>query len=139
MKEWLKGTKGMTLIEIMVVIAIIGLIATMAVINIMGRFEKAKMDTARTQVKALEQALEQYYLDNSSYPSSEEGLKGLVEAPSGAKRFQPGGYIKKVPEDPWGQEYSYVSPGGQGHPFEISSNGPDRQEGTDDDIKSWEE
>ena len=135
------NNKGMTLIEIMVVITILGLIAAMVTVNVMGRLEKAKLDTAMTQIKSLEQALEQYRLDNGSYPSTEQGLAGLVEAPSGAKRFQPGGYLKggKVPDDSWNEPFSYLSPGTQGHPFEIVSKGPDREEGTDDDVKSWEE
>ncbi len=132
------NNRGMTLIEIMVVVAIIGLVMAMVTVNVMSRFAKAKVDTARTQAKALEQSLEQYYLDNGSYPSTEQGLSALVEAPGGAKRFQPGGYLKggKVPKDPWGHEYDYISPGATGQPFEISSKGPDGQEGTDDDIKS---
>lgn len=137
----LRTNKGMTLIEIMVVITILGLIAAMVTVNVMGRLEKAKMDTARTQIKSIEQALEQYRLDNGSYPSSEQGLNALVEAPSGSRRFQPGGYLKggRVPLDPWRKEFSYVSPSPQGYPYEITSGGPDGQEGTDDDIKSSEE
>ena len=138
MKKIFKNARGMTLIEIMVVIAILGLIATMVTVNVMSNFDKAKVDTTRTQIKSLEQALEQYRLDNGSYPTTEQGLSALVTAPSGdaAKRFQPGGYIKKVPQDTWRHDYSYVSPGAQGHPYEVSSLGPDGQEGTDDDIKS---
>lgn len=140
-ESFLKGSVGMTLIEIMVVVSIIGLVMAMVTVNVMSRFAKAKVDTARTQIKALEQSLEQYYLDNGSYPSTEQGLSALVEAPSGSKRFQPGGYLKggKVPKDPWGTEFEYVSPGATGQPFDIVSIGPDRQEGTDDDIKSTDE
>lgn len=141
MKKILKNARGMTLIEIMVVITILGLIAAMVTVNVMGRLEKAKLDTARTQMKSVEQAMEQYRLDSGNYPSTEQGLKALVEAPADSKRFQPGGYLKggKVPLDPWRHDFSYVSPGTQGHPYEITSSGPDGQEGTDDDIKSSEE
>lgn len=118
----------MTLVEIMVVVAIIGLIATTAIVNIMKQFERAKVKTAKTQMKSFEQAIEQYYLDNGNYPSTEQGLGALAE----------GEYIKKVPKDPWKKDYSYSSPGQQGNPYEISSAGPDKQEGTEDDIKSWE-
>lgn len=129
LKEYLDRTKGMTLIEIMVVIAIIGLIGTVAVINITKQFERAKVKTAKTQMKSLEQAIEQYYLDNGSYPGTDQGLKALAQ----------GEYIKKVPKDPWKKDYFYSSPGAEGNPYEISSGGPDKQEGTEDDIKSWVE
>ena len=141
MQKIFKNARGMTLIEIMVVITILGLIAAMVTVNVMSRLDKAKVDTTKTQIKSLEQALEQYRLDNGSYPTTEQGLNALVTAPSGdaAKRFQPGGYIKKVPQDPWRHDYSYLSPGTNGHPYEITSNGSDGQEGTDDDIKSSED
>lgn len=122
-------TAGMTLVEIMVVISIIGLVMAMVTVNVMKRFEKAKIQTTGTQMKAIEQALEQYYLDNGNYPSSDQGLAVLEQ----------GEYIKKVPKDPWKRDFVYVSPGTEGNPFEISSGGPDKQEGTEDDIKSWEE
>lgn len=127
-KKFLKSATGMTLVEIMVVISIIGLVMAMVTVNVMKRFEKAKIQTTQTQIKALEQALEQYYLDNSEYPSTDQGLEALAA----------GDYVKKVPKDPWKRNYSYTSPGTEGNPFEIMSAGPDKQEGTDDDIKSWE-
>lgn len=126
-KFLLRSTKGMTLVEIMVVISIIGLVMAMVTVNVMKRFEKAKVQTTQTQMKALEQALEQYYLDNGAYPSTDQGLEALAS----------GEYVKKVPKDPWKRGYSYTSPGTEGNPFEITSAGPDKQEGTDDDIKSW--
>lgn len=119
----------MTLVEIMVVIAIIGLVGTVAIVNITKQFRKAQVKTSRTQMKSIEQALEQYYLDNGNYPTSDQGLQALVE----------GEYINKVPKDPWKKDYAYTSPGTEGNPFEISSPGPDKQEGTEDDIKSWQE
>ena len=125
-KDQFKSERGMTLIEIMVVIAIIGLIGTVAIVNIMKQFEKAKVKTAKTQIKAVEQAVEQYYLDNSRYPTTEEGLNALAA----------GEYLKKAPKDPWKKDFSYTSPGADGSPFEIKSAGPDKQEGTEDDIKS---
>lgn len=128
-KKFLKQNGGMTLVEIMVVISIIGLVMAMVTINVMKRFEKAKIQTTRTQIKALEQALEQYYLDNGNYPSTEQGLSTLAD----------GEYLKRLPKDAWKRDYNYVSPGTEGNPFEISSAGPDKQEGTEDDIKSWQE
>lgn len=124
----LKRSAGMTLIEIMVVVAIIGLIGTVAIININKQFQKAQVKTARTQIKAVQQAVEQYYLDNGTYPSTEQGLSVLAEED----------YLTKVPKDPWKRDFSYSSPGTEGNPYEISSGGPDRQEGTGDDINSWE-
>ncbi|MDO8527619.1 MAG: type II secretion system major pseudopilin GspG [Deltaproteobacteria bacterium] len=138
------NNKGMTLIEIMVVITIMGVIAAMVTVNVMGNLEKAKIKTAATLMKSVEQALETYHLDNGGYPSTDQGLSALVDSGGGgsgdAKRFQPGGYLKggKIPKDPWGKELSYISPGSQGQPYEIISSGPDKQEGTDDDIKSSE-
>lgn len=121
----LLGRSGMTLVEIMVVISIIGLVMAMVTVNVMKRFEKAKIQTTHTQIKAFEQALEQYFMDNGSYPSGEQGLSTLQ-----------GEYLKKVPKDPWKKDYVYTSPGAEGSPYEIMSYGPDKQEGTDDDIKS---
>ena len=131
----------MTLIEIMVVITILGLIATIVTVNVMGRLEKARHDTTVTQIMSVEQALEQYRLDNGGYPTTEQGLQSLVTAPSFGKtasRFPSEGYLKKVPKDAWGEEFLYSSPGVNGHPVEIVSRGPDKTEGTDDDIKNWE-
>lgn len=120
--------KGMTLVEIMVVIAIIGLVMALVGVNVMKRFEKAKGQTAKAQIKSIEQALDQYYLDNGGYPSTEQGLKALAD----------GEYMKKIPKDPWKHDFDYTSPGTEGNPYEIVSAGPDKQGGTDDDIKSWE-
>lgn len=124
----LRTNKGMTLVEIMVVISIIGLVMAMVTVNVMKRFEKAKEQTTKTQIRAIEQALEQYYLDNGNYPSGDQGLRALAE----------GEYLKggKVPKDPWKREFVFVVPGSEGNPYEIISAGPDKQEGTEDDIKS---
>lgn len=141
----LKNNRGMTLIEIMVVVTILGLIATIVTVNVIGQLDKAQIDTTATQISSLEQALEQYRLDAGRYPSTEQGLRALIEAPSvgkAPKRYPSGGYLKskggKLPEDPWGEEFVYTSPGIHGNPYEIFSKGPDGVEGSDDDIKSWE-
>ena len=138
------NNRGMTLIEIMVVITILGLITAIVTVNVMDRLEKARLDTAKTQIKSLEQALEQYRLDNGSYPSTEQGIQALVSAPTFGKvpkRYPSGGYLTggKLPKDSWGEEFIYSSPGAQGNTYEISSKGPDSQTGNEDDIKSWEE
>jgi general secretion pathway protein G len=146
MKKWLRNVKGMTLIEIMVVITILGLIATVVTVNVLDRLDEAKVSTAKTQIKSLEEALDQYRRDNGVYPSTEQGLQALVEKPTIGripKRYPSKGYIKgdKVPNDPWDCEYKYYSPGIQGHEYEIYSLGRDCQEGgeeTDADIPSFE-
>lgn len=141
------GQKGMTLIEIMVVIAIIGIIATVLAVNVMGRFEKAKIDATKTQIKSFEQALDMFRLDNGFYPSTEQGLMALVEKPSGGNRevkyYPSSGYLKqkKVPKDPFGCDFTYYSPGQSGNPYEIISLGDDCMEGGENvaaDIKSYE-
>lgn len=127
-RKFLRGEQGMTLIEIMVVIAIIGIVATLFTMNVMKRMEKAKINAAKAGIKSVEQVLEQYNLDNGEYPGGQEGISALGE----------GDYFKgnKVPKDPWNQDYIYMSPGPNGEEFVITSKGPDKKEGTDDDISS---
>ena len=144
MKNLWKNARGMTLIEIMVVITILGIIATLVTVNVMDRLEKARLETTKTQIKSLEQVLDQYRLDNGSYPTTEQGLQALVAAPTFGKvpkRYPATGYVKggRLPKDAWGEDFVFSSPGGNGHPYEIFSKGPDNQAGTDDDIKSWED
>jgi len=146
MKRFLAGTRGMTLIEIMVVITILGLIATVVTVNVLDRLDEAKVGTAKTQMKGFEEGLDQFRRDNGFYPSTEQGLLALIEKPSIGripKRFPPKGYLKgdRVPQDPFGCDYSYYSPGLQGHEYEIYSLGRDCQEGgegVDADISSFE-
>jgi general secretion pathway protein G len=143
MKKILGNARGMTLIEIMVVLAIMGVIMALVGTSVMDRLAKAKVQAAQAQIKGFEDALEQYQLDNDSYPSSDQGLSALVQKPSTGKipkNYPAKGYLKggKVPNDPFGGEYSYMSPGSQGHEYEIISAGKDGQEGTEDDITSYE-
>ena len=139
-KNWLKDASGMTLIEIMVVVTILGMIAAAVTVSVTRQMKKAQVSTAKTQMKSLEEALEHYRLEAGSYPSTEQSLNALVTPPAGkaGENFPEEGFIKKVPKDPWGEEFRYTSPGANGHPYEIVSPGPDRQEGTSDDIKNWE-
>lgn len=140
------GESGMTLIEIMVVLAIIGVIGTVVTVNVLDSLDQAKVETTATQIRSLESALDGYRRDNGVYPSTEQGLKALVEKPSigrTPKRYPKSGYLKggKVPQDPFGCDYIYYSPGIYGHDYEIISLGRDCQEGGEDidaDIKSWE-
>ena len=140
------SSKGMTLIEIMVVITILGLIATFATVNVLERLDEAKVSKAQIQIKIFEEALDQYRRDSGSYPSTEQGLQSLVEKPSLGrvpKRYPSGGYLreKRIPKDPWNCEYTYYSPGLQGNEYEIYSYGADCEEGgeeIDADITSFE-
>lgn len=140
-----RNTYGFTLIEIMVVVVILGILAGLIVPRIMDKPEEAKRTKAEIQIKALEQALKFYKLDNGSYPTTEQGLQALVEPPSVgslAKRWKEGGYLEKgrVPKDPWGFDFVYISPGLHSD-FDLMSYGPDGEpggEGKDADINNWE-
>ena len=141
----ISSQKGFTLIEIMVVVVIIGILAALIVPNIMGRTDQAKVTATRTQIEALGQSLDMYRLDNHVYPSTEQGLKALIEKPAGnpePKNWAEGGYLKKkkIPMDGWDHEFIYVSPGTHGG-YDLYSYGADGKEGgegLDADIKSWE-
>ncbi|WP_028583033.1 type II secretion system major pseudopilin GspG [Desulfogranum mediterraneum] len=139
------GEAGFTLIELMVVMVILGILAGLIVPRIMDRPEEARRTKAAIQIQSIEQALKLYKLDNGQYPSTEQGLQALVEAPSVgrlAKRWRSGGYLEKgkVPQDPWGNEFIYLSPGLHGD-FDLLSYGPDNEPGgeeSDADINNWE-
>jgi len=139
---WRSAEHGFTLIELMVVIVIIGLLATIVAINVLPAQDKAMAEKAKTDVALLEQAVERYRLDNLTYPSTSDGLAALVDPPAGLarpERYARGGYVKRLPEDPWGQPYQYASPGRDG-PFDIYSLGADGREGgegEDADIGNW--
>jgi len=136
---------GFTLIELMVVIVILGILAGLIVPRLMGRPEEAKQLKAKMQIEAIETALKLYKLDSGSYPDTEQGLNALVEKPetgSVPKKWREGGYLEKgkVPADPWGNEFVYLSPGVHGE-YDIISYGSDGVpggEGKDKDINNWE-
>lgn len=122
---------GFTLVELMVVIVIIGLLATVVVINVTPSLDRGAVTKARADISTLEQGLEIFRLNNLRYPTSEEGLQALVA----------GGFVKRLPDDPWGNPYLYASPGGEGRAFDVYSYGADgRQGGSDEnaDIGNWE-
>lgn len=137
---------GMTLIEIMVVVTILGILATIVTVNVLDRLDQAKVSAAVTQMKNLEAGLDEFRRDNGFYPSTEQGLMALIEKPSigrEARRYPRNGYLKgsQVPRDPWDCDFNYYSPGLHGNPYEIVSLGADCAEGgedTDADIQSWE-
>ena len=136
---------GFTLIELMVVVVIIAILAGLVIPRFMGETDKAKQAKAKMQIESLESALKMYKLDNGSYPTTEQGLKALVETPTVGnlpKNWRQGGYLEKgkVPKDPWDHEYVYVSPGSHGD-FDLSSLGADGEPGGeefDKDINNWE-
>jgi len=136
---------GFTLIELMVVIAILGILAALVAPSIIGRKEDAMRAAAKAQIKNFEQALKLFYVDNGFYPSTEQGLQALVEKPTIGRiptKWREGGYLesKTVPKDPWGNPYVYISPGIHNRDFDIISYGADGQEGgegKDADIQSW--
>ncbi len=140
-----RDRRGFTLIELMVVVVILGILAGLIIPKIMGRPEEAKRLKARMQIEQLEQSIKLYYLDNGEYPTTEQGLNALVEKPATEpvpKRWKEGGYLekKKIPLDPWGNPFVYVSPGVHNKDFDLVSYGADGVEGgegKDADIESW--
>lgn len=135
--------RGFTIIEIMVVVVIIGLLATLVIPRVIGRGDEAKRTAAQVQIKEVEQALDLYHLDNGFYPTQDQGLDALVTRPNlppEPQNYRTGGYLKKVPKDPWGREFIYRMPGDHGE-YDLLSYGPDGQEGGEEknkDITNWE-
>ncbi len=128
---------GFTLVELMVVIFILGLLTTIVVINVLPSQDRAMVEKARADIATLGQALELYRLDNLSYPSSSDGLQALIAAPGGSastSRYRQGGYIKKLPQDPWGRPYQYDNPGRRGPGYDLYSLGADSAPGGEDDA-----
>lgn len=139
-RQALKKQRGFTLMELMVVIVILGVLASLVVPNLMGNKDRADRQKAVSDIVALENALDMYKLDNHIYPTTEQNLKALVEAPTLpplAKNYNPEGYIRRLPLDPWGNEYVLISPGDHGA-IDIISAGPDGEIGTADDINNWD-
>lgn len=140
-RKLFRSQSGMTLIEIMVVVAIIAGITGLIAVNVVGRKEKANVQLTITQISNLLNALDQYKLDNHRYPTTEQGLSALAEKPSSGdvpKDYPEDGYIKKVPRDAWGKDFGYASPGAHGNSVEVWSAGPDGVEENEDDIHSWD-
>ncbi|HZV58101.1 MAG TPA: type II secretion system major pseudopilin GspG [Sphingobium sp.] len=129
------GQQGFSLIELLVVIVIIGLLATIVAINVIPAGNQARVEKAKADIATLEDALEQYRLDNLTYPSTSDGLQALLAPPPGLaqpERYRQGGYIRKLPEDPWGHPYLYQAPGRSGA-FDVYSLGADGQTGGEND------
>lgn len=131
--------KGFSLVEVMVVIAIIGILATMILPNVLGSQEQANKQKVTADIVALENALAQYHLDNGMFPTTEQGLEALTNRPNSdpqPRNYRNGGYIKRLPQDPYGNDYLLLNPG-EYSDVDIFSAGPDGQPGTDDDMGSW--
>jgi general secretion pathway protein G len=135
----LSRQSGFTLIEIMVVVAILAILAAFVIPNIADEPGKARVVKAKQDIRAIEAALDLYKLDNFNYPGTDEGLVALTQQPASAPNWKTGGYLKKLPKDPWGRDYLYLSPGEYG-PVDIYSLGRDGAPGgeaEDADIGSW--
>jgi len=138
-----RRSRGFTLIEIMVVVVIMGILAALVVPKLMGRTDDARISAARQDIATVMQALKLYRLDNHRYPTTEQGLNALIAKPQSgppANGWKQGGYLERLPKDPWGTPYQYLSPGVHGE-VDVFSYGADGQPGgagNDADIGSWE-
>ncbi len=137
------SARGFTLIEIMVVVVIMGILAALVVPKLMGRTDDARIIAAKQDIATVMQALKLYKLDNQRYPTTEQGLQALITKPTtgpAANGWKTGGYLDKLPKDPWGNPYQYLSPGTKGE-IDVISLGGDGQAGgvgNDADIGSWD-
>jgi general secretion pathway protein G len=134
--------RGFTLLEVMVVVVILGILAALVVPRIISRPDEARAIAARQDIASLMQALKLYRLDNQRYPSTEQGLQALVTRPSSAplaNNWKAGGYVERLPNDPWGHPYQYLNPGVRGEldVFSFAADGAPGGEGNDADIGSW--
>ena len=134
---------GFTLIEVIVVLVILGILASIVVPKVVSRTDQAQVVKAKQDIRAMESSLQMYRVDNFNYPTTDQGLQALAKKPTSGnepKNWQSGGYIKKIPKDPWGNDYQYLSPGEKGD-FDIYSLGADGRPGGDDanqDIGNWD-
>lgn len=137
------AARGFTLIEIMVVVVIMGILAALIVPKLMGRTDDARIIAAKQDIATVMQALKLYKLDNQRYPTTEQGLQALIAKPAAgpaADGWKTGGYVDKLPKDPWGNPYQYLSPGIKGEldVFSLGADGQPGGAGNDADIGSWD-
>jgi general secretion pathway protein G len=135
--------RGFTLVEIMVVVVIIGILGALVVPKLLGRTGESRVTAARVDIATLMQALKLYKLDNQRYPSTEQGLQALIQKPTSgpaANGWKEGGYLEKLPKDPWGNPYQYLSPGlhGEVDVFSFGADGQPGGAGEDADVGSWD-
>ena len=133
---------GFTLLEVMVVIVILGILAALVVPRIVSRPDEARIIAAKQDIASLQQALKLYRLDNQRYPTTEQGLQALLVKPTTTPipaNWKAGGYIERLPKDPWGSPYQYLNPGVRGEidVFSYGADGAPGGEGNDADIGSW--
>ena len=138
-----RAARGFTLIEIMVVVVIMGILAALIVPKLMGRTDDARIVAAKQDIATVMQALKLYRLDNQRYPTTEQGLSSLTTKPTSgppADGWKTGGYLDKLPKDPWGNPYQYLSPGIKGDldVFSLGADGQPGGTGNDADIGSWD-
>jgi general secretion pathway protein G len=137
------NSRGFTLIEVMIVVLILGVLAAVIVPKVLDRPDEARVAAAQADIRTLAQALKLYKLDNGQFPSTDQGLKALVQKPQGnppANNWKAGGYIERLPKDPWGSDYQYLYPGVKGE-LDIFSLGADRApggEGSGADVGNWQ-
>ena len=136
--------RGFTLIEVMVVLVILGILATLVVPRIMSRPDEARIIAAKQDINSIGQALKLYRLDNQGYPTTDQGLQALVakpSAPPAPPNWKTGGYLDRLPKDPWGNEYKYLNPGVKNTSdvdvFSLGADGAPGGEGNDADVGSW--
>src|ERR1700678_2828868 len=136
-----KRERGFTLIEIMVVVVILSVLGALVVPQIIDKVDVAKVKRAQSDIRAIQTALDLYRLDNFKYPTTEQGLQALVKQPADPSltNYNPNGYLKSLPKDPWGNIYTYASPGADGREYDITTYGRDGKpggEGFDADIST---
>ena len=136
------GQRGFTLIEIMVVVVIIGILAALVGPKLFGQVDRARIAAAKAEISTIENAMKFYRLDNFVYPSSEQGIEALVTKPNdpNVKNWNPGGYLERLPKDPWGNSYLYRNPGTQGEidVLTLGADGIEGGEGNNADIGNWD-
>ena len=137
-----RGQRGFTLLEVMVVVVILGILAALVVPKIISRPDEARVIAAKQDIASLMQALKLYRLDNQRYPTTEQGMQALLTKPATAPippNWKPGGYVERLPNDPWGNPYQYLNPGVRGEldVFSYAADGAPGGEGNDADIGSW--
>lgn len=138
----MRAEHGFTLIEIMVVVIIIGILAAIVAPNVIGRVDDAQLTKARAEIANIENAMKFYRLDNFAYPTTEQGIDALVSRPNdpNVRNWKPGGYLDRVPKDPWGNPYQYLNPGNNGEIdiYTLGRDGRPGGEGLDGDIGNWD-